>query len=99
MVGVGHTVLSGEVKMKIIEYGGWKNCVQLSNGDVELIVTTQVGPRVIRYGFVGGQNLFKEYKDQVGKCGGDEWRIYGSAIRGATAGRGSPKARYTMDTV
>jgi hypothetical protein len=26
---------------------------------------------------VGGQNLFKEFKDQLGKTGGDEWRSYG----------------------
>ncbi len=24
-----------------------------------------VGPRIIRYGFVGGQNLFKEFPDQL----------------------------------
>lgn len=58
-------------------YGGWPNCVFLSNGKVEIVVTTDVGPRIIRFGFVGGQNLFCEYPDLLGKTGGDEWRIYG----------------------
>lgn len=58
-------------------YGGWPNCVWLSNGKVEVVVTTDVGPRIIRYGFVGGQNLLNEYPDLIGKTGGDEWRIYG----------------------
>jgi len=58
-------------------YGGWPNCVRLSNGRIELIVTTDVGPRVIRFGFVGGQNLLKEFADQTGKTGGNEWRSYG----------------------
>ncbi len=59
------------------EYAGWKNCLRLSNGTVELVVTLDVGPRVIRFGFVDGQNLFKEFEEQVGKTGGDEWHSYG----------------------
>jgi hypothetical protein len=60
-----------------VAYKGWKNCCRISNGKIELIVTTDVGPRVIRFGFVGGQNLFKEYDAQLGKRGGTKWRIYG----------------------
>lgn len=51
--------------------------MRLSNGRVELVVTTDVGPRVIRFGFVGGQNLLKEFADHMGKTGGSEWRSYG----------------------
>jgi hypothetical protein len=47
-------------------YGGWANCLRLFNRDVELVLTTDVGPRVIRYGFIGGQNVFKEFADQMG---------------------------------
>lgn len=67
----------GAVKMEKVPYKGWEHCIRLSNGQIELIVTTDVGPRVIRFGFVGGQNLFKEYEAQLGKTGGEEWRIYG----------------------
>ena len=63
--------------MKKIAYGGWPNCLRLSNGQIELIVTTDVGPRVIRFGFVGGQNLLKEFADHLGQTGGDEWLSYG----------------------
>ena len=66
-----------EVSMDKVSYGGWENCVRLSNGAVELVVTTDVGPRVIRFGFVDGQNVFKEYAEQLGQTGGDEWLIYG----------------------
>ena len=58
-------------------YAGWPNCYRLTNGEVELIVTTDVGPRVIRYGFAGGQNLFKEYKEQLGKSGEKVWQARG----------------------
>jgi hypothetical protein len=60
-----------------VSYGGWPNCIKLSNGQIELVATTDVGPRIIRFGFVGGQNLFKEYKEMLGKTGGKEWMIYG----------------------
>jgi hypothetical protein len=63
--------------MERVAYGGWTNCVRLANKAVELIVTADVGPRVIRFALAGGANVFKEYPDMVGKTGGDEWRIYG----------------------
>jgi len=66
-----------KLTMEKVSYAGWPNCIKLSNGQVELIATTDVGPRIMRFGFVGGQNLLNEYKDQVGKTGGKEWRIYG----------------------
>lgn len=52
-----------------VEYGGWRNCYRVTNGVVEVLVTGDVGPRVLRYGFVGGQNLFKEFADQLGGTG------------------------------
>jgi hypothetical protein len=58
-------------------YGGWPNCYRLSNGETELIVTSDVGPRVMRYGFIGGQNLFVEIADQMGKSGESWWAMRG----------------------
>jgi len=68
------------IPIKFIEkykYGGWENCIYLSNEKIELVITTDVGPRIIRFGFVGEQNLFKEFSEQLGKTGGNAWRIYG----------------------
>ncbi|MGD9144665.1 MAG: hypothetical protein PVI80_03810 [Anaerolineae bacterium] len=63
--------------MERISYKGWPNCYRLSNGLVDLVVTADVGPRIIRLGFVGQDNEFKEFSDMLGQTGGDEWRIYG----------------------
>lgn len=60
-----------------VSYGGWANCLRIFNRDVELVVTTDVGPRVIRYGFIGRQNLFKEFADQMGRSGEEAWRPRG----------------------
>ncbi|MBE7558267.1 hypothetical protein HS125_04720 [bacterium] len=65
------------MKQALTTWGGWPNCIHISNGEIELIATTAVGPRIMRFGFVGGQNFLKEYAEQLGKTGGDEWRIYG----------------------
>ena len=59
------------------EYMGWKNNVKLSNGRIELIATLDVGPRIIRFGFNGGVNMFREYEETLGKTGGKTWNIYG----------------------
>jgi hypothetical protein len=69
--------ISAAVKIEKTQYRGWPNCYRLSNGEVELIVTTDVGPRIIRYSFVGGQNLFKEFEDQMGKHGEPSWQPRG----------------------
>jgi hypothetical protein len=66
-----------KVKVQKIIYGGWNNCIQITNGVVDLIVTTDVGPRIIRYGFIGQENELCEIKSTMGSTGGDKWRIYG----------------------
>jgi hypothetical protein len=63
--------------VKVVEYRGWKNNLLLSNGDVELIVTLDVGPRVISYRLPGGVNVMKNYDSQMGGTGEAEWQIRG----------------------
>jgi hypothetical protein len=65
------------VHVEKVEYKGWRNCYRVSNGEVEVIVTGDVGPRVIRYAFVGGQNFFKEYPDQLGGTGEEKFQLRG----------------------
>lgn len=63
--------------MEIVEYRGWKNNLRLSNGDAELIVTLDVGPRVIAYRLPGGFNVMKNYDAMMGGTGEPEWQIRG----------------------
>lgn len=63
--------------MGLIEYNGWHNCVQISNGIIELIATTDVGPRVLHFGFVGKENLFYEFPSEKGLTGGSDWHSFG----------------------
>ncbi|MCW8133889.1 MAG: hypothetical protein KIS92_26315 [Planctomycetota bacterium] len=63
--------------MKKVAYQGWKNCLRLANKSIELIVTGDVGPRVIRFGFIGGANEFYEDPASLGKKGAKKWVFYG----------------------
>ena len=58
-------------------YRGWNNAYKLSNAVVELIVTADVGPRIVFYGFRGGENLLHEVVVDAGKTGGSAFRLYG----------------------
>jgi hypothetical protein len=58
-------------------WGGWPNCYRISNGEIELIVTSDIGPRIMRCGFVGSQNFFKVFDDQLGITGEAEWQHRG----------------------
>jgi hypothetical protein len=71
------TNMVAAVKIEKTEYKGWPNCYRVSNGEIELIVTGDVGPRVVRFGFVGGQNLFKEFADQLGRSGEEKFQLRG----------------------
>ena len=63
--------------MEKINYGGWENCYRIANDAVEVIFTSDIGPRIIRFGLLGGKNIFKEYSEQMGITQGDEWMIIG----------------------
>jgi hypothetical protein len=61
----------------VVEYRGWKNNLLLTNGDAELVVTLDVGPRVIAYRLPGGFNVMKNYDAMMGGTGEAEWQIRG----------------------
>lgn len=63
--------------MEIIEFNGWKNCIRLENLLVDLVITTDVGPRIIRYGYLDEENEFYEAPADQGCTGGTDWRLYG----------------------
>lgn len=60
-----------------IDYQGWKDCLRISNGAVELIATAEIGPRLIYFGVPDQENVFAETEGDLGKTGGEKWRVYG----------------------
>lgn len=63
--------------MERVEFNGWPDCVRLSNPKIEVVATTVIGPRIVRLAMLGGRNEFWEKPDDIGKTGGDTWRLIG----------------------
>ncbi|MFM8394578.1 MAG: DUF4380 domain-containing protein, partial [Acidobacteriota bacterium] len=66
-----------QVRVERAAFAGWPNCYRISNGRLELIATTDIGPRIMSIRLDGGPNLFYVREDFAGKSGGAEWRNYG----------------------
>jgi hypothetical protein len=73
------TAMSAAAAVRIdkIDYKGWRNSYRVSNGTIELVITSDIGPRVMFFGFPGGQNLFKEFPEGLGKSGEKDWQPRG----------------------
>ncbi|HEX8371898.1 MAG TPA: hypothetical protein VF585_03890 [Chthoniobacterales bacterium] len=58
-------------------YEGWQKNLRLSNESVELIISLEVGPRILSYRPLNGSNILKNYSEQMGKTGEPKWKIRG----------------------
>ncbi|RIK42625.1 MAG: hypothetical protein DCC55_08205 [Chloroflexi bacterium] len=65
------------VSIEEVRYQNWLDGLRLANERADLVVTTQVGPRVIRFGFVDADNEFAELPDVAMPAYDDTWRMYG----------------------
>lgn len=75
------------VKISNVNFSTFGNCLEISNGEVVVRVTTEIGPRIIYFGSTDEQNMM--YNDVDGKNvrpsefltqnygEGEAWRIYG----------------------
>ena len=58
-------------------HAGWERNLRLANDQIELVVTLDVGPRVISFRTKNGANVFKTFDEQLGGTGETEWMIRG----------------------
>lgn len=65
--------------MEICSFGNWERNVKLSNDHAELIITLEVGPRLIHFSRPGKPNVFKQYQEMIGNKGEDMWMIRGGS--------------------
>lgn len=59
---------------QFIAFGGWKNNLHLQNGACELLITLDVGPRILRFAPRGGENVFSIAEEQVGGTEEELWQ-------------------------
>ncbi len=71
------------VEIKEINYGSWGKCVQVTDGKLEFLATLDFGPRIIRFGKIGGENVFYEdVEKNITKEGMEEEfaKVYGEEL-------------------
>jgi hypothetical protein len=71
------TPARAQVKIEKVPCLGLPNCQRLSNGTVEVVVTTDVGPRIARYALAGGENVLGEVPEGVTKTALGDWKAWG----------------------
>lgn len=69
--------MSGTVTIEKVSFEGWDQCYRMTNGEIELIAVADIGPRILWFGFVNGENLFSVDRQSLGKTGGNSWNGYG----------------------
>lgn len=68
---------SGTAEVEVVAFAGWQHNLRLFNDEVELLVTLDVGPRVLRYGPRDGVNLLKLNEAELGRSGEPGWVMRG----------------------
>ncbi len=63
--------------MEMNQFHDLPNCVRLTNDEIEVIVTTEVGPRIVGYSFVGGENILGFHAEAKVETALGIWKPYG----------------------
>jgi hypothetical protein len=82
---------AGAVHVEKVSCLNLPNCYTLANGEVEVVVTTDIGPRVMRYAFVGGENILGEVPGSTAEKDKNTWQSWGGH-RLWIAPEGQPKS-------
>jgi len=65
------------VKIEKITFEGWKDCLKISNGIMELIAPTEIGVRILGLNIVGKENMIYLTPEDKGTTGGEKYKFYG----------------------
>ena len=62
------------MKIEKTAFSGWANCLRVANDHAELIITLDIGPRIISYQHLPGRkNILKINSDELGQSGEDRF--------------------------
>lgn len=64
-----------KVTFNEIQYGAFGRCMEITNGLLEMVVTLDIGPRIIRFAMADGENMMAELPEKVEPING--WKIWG----------------------
>ncbi len=58
-------------------YGGWRQVHRIGNDHLDMVVVSEIGPRIMYLGLSGGHNLFRNVDQELGRTGDAQFRLYG----------------------
>jgi hypothetical protein len=80
-------IFLAKINVEKISFKNYGQCLKITNGIIEAVVTVDFGPRVIKLSFVGGENFFHEDIEQENTVDGEpleaifgkgsKWFLYG----------------------
>lgn len=90
-----------KINIEEMNYGNWGKCIKISNEIIDLIATLDFGPRIIRFGFVGKENMFFEDINYEATNNSESmkifnkgtWKLYGGHRLWASP-EGNPRTYY-----
>ena len=65
------------MSLETLSYMGLPNCIKLSNGSVDVIASTEVGPRILFYGPTGAGNVLAHFPEAAKETALGTWKPYG----------------------
>ena len=65
------------MSLETLTYMGLPNCLKLSNGIVDVIASTAVGPRLLFYGPTAGRNVLAHFPEASKETALGTWKPYG----------------------
>lgn len=63
--------------MEKVEFSGFQNCLRLTNGEIQIVVAADFGPRIVGYQYVGGENVLGIHADAKVETALGEFKPYG----------------------
>jgi hypothetical protein len=63
--------------IKNVEYQGITDCLEISNGDARMVISTGFGPRILFYGYDDGENILGWHPQAAVETAIGTWKPYG----------------------
>ncbi|MDD3840017.1 MAG: hypothetical protein PHP06_05520 [Clostridia bacterium] len=70
-------MITDNIKVKQTMHKNYGRCIYIANKKIELLVTIDLGPRIIHFGLIGGSNEFCENAPFKKQVLGKEWMLMG----------------------
>jgi hypothetical protein len=64
-------------RWELAPYGGWNRCLIAQHDGRRLVLSTEVGPRILHWSLDGGANVLGLIAEDAGVTGGGEYRLLG----------------------